>query len=90
VTSSEFLALYPEFATCGDVAITAVIAEQELTTSDTWGTQRDAVLALSVASRLSDSIAGRNARVAKAPRNLYEEKLDRIRLGHACCFMRIG
>jgi hypothetical protein len=85
MTAAEFKARYPEFATAPDAFVTAVIAEQEVMVSDSWGDRRGMVLSLSVADALSRSPKARNARInlesqSEAVENPYSAQLKTLKL----------
>jgi hypothetical protein len=63
MTAAEFKERYSEFSTAPDALVTAVIGEQDVMISDSWGDRRDYVLGLAVADVLSRSPKARNARV---------------------------
>ena len=86
MTAAEFKARYDEFSTAPDALVTAVIAEQEVMVSNSWGDRRDYVLGLAVADALSRSPKARNARVnlesqsAVSVENPYSAKLKELKL----------
>lgn len=85
MTAVEFKERYTEFSTAPDALVTAVIAEQEVMLSNSWGARRDYVLGLAVADALSRSPKARNARVnlesqSEAVENPYSAKLKELKL----------
>lgn len=91
MTRNEFIGLYPEFTSAPEPFVTVVIAECELLVSDTFGTQRLLVLALTVAARLADSPQGRAARLESGQEpSWYAVRLKNLQRANAVSGLRIG
>ena len=87
----SFLGLFPEFETCDPAAGAAMLLKAGLLVSDTWGGQRDFVLALTCAEALALSPAGRAARlVARDGTTTYGKRLESLKRAHACANRRQG
>lgn len=80
VTIAAVRARFPEFAQAppDDPTIQAVLDEVELTTSDTFADQRDAVVLLRVARALALSPWGRDSRLKDQLVTLYDQRLAEL------------
>jgi hypothetical protein len=93
MTSAAFLIIFPEFVALNaedPTLVTAALARADRRVSDSWGTRRDDVIALTTAHQLALSPWGRNARlVAKDGTTTYGEELKEWKRGHAFARNRI-
>jgi hypothetical protein len=87
-----FLVAYPEFRNAGTALLTSQLAQVEIIVSDSFGTQRDQVVYLTLADRLATSPAGRDARLTteKAPTSTYSVELERLKSANAVRAIRFG
>ena len=92
VTTASFLIAYPEFRNAGAAMLAAQLAQVEIVVSDSFGTQRDQVVMLTLADRLATSPAGRDARLTteKAPTSTYSVELERLKSANAVRAIRFG
>ena len=92
VTISTFKAAYPSFVNAGDEMLTAQLAQVELIVSDSFGDQRDQVVMLTLADRLSSMPEGRDARLTAegGPRSTYAPELERLKAANAVRAIRFG
>lgn len=92
VTVASFLVAYPTFTNAGTALLTSQLAQVELIVSDSFGTQRDQVVMLTLADRLATSPAGRDARLTteKVPTSTYSVELERLKSANAVRAIRFG
>lgn len=88
MTPAEFLERHPEFESAPTALIQKHLDDSELYTADTWGTQRDMVVALKTADSLARSPKGRNARMKDAE-TTYGHKLKRLERAHNFARFRV-
>jgi hypothetical protein len=88
MTTLSFLIRHPEFATAivsYSGLVDAALADAETAVSDSWGIQRDQVVALTAAATLAVSPFGRNARmVDEKGWSTYSKRLAELKYAHAC------
>jgi hypothetical protein len=89
-STASFLLAYPEFANAGTPLLTAALAEAELLVSDSFGTQRDSVVYLTMADALARSPSGRDAKLADDEKTVYQHTLDRLKSANAVTASRLG
>lgn len=92
VSIATFKVAYPEFTNAGDPLLTAQLAQVELVVSDSFGDQRDQVVMLTLADRLSTSPSGRDARMLTEDekRSTYSAELERLKRANAVNAVRLG
>ncbi len=88
MTGAEFVVIFPEFVALNaeDPAyVTATLARAERRVSDSWGTRRNDVVALTTANMLAAGPWGRNARLSeKDGTSTYSVELKEMKRAHAC------
>jgi hypothetical protein len=92
-STASFLLAYPEFANAGTTLLTAALADAELLVSDSFGTQRDSVVYLTMADSLSRSPSGRDAKLepgGTTAGTTYQHTLDRLKSANAVTASRLG
>ena len=92
VTVSSFKIAYPSFVNAGDTLLTAQLAQVELEVSDGFAEQRDAVVMLLLADRLSSMPEGRDARMTtdEQPTSTYRKRYDELCAAYAVNALRFG
>lgn len=92
VSVSSFKAWDPSFNNAGDLLIAAKLEEAELTTSDSFGDQRDLAVMLLTADLLATSPWGRDARMLAEDQrtSTYATRLWSLRRQNAVRALRFG
>lgn len=89
-TEADFKARYPEFGVISTPRFTALAAEADRATGDTWGSEREDIGMLTIAVMLSVSPTGRAARLDSPDQaSTYEKVLDRRKKAHAYANFRL-
>jgi hypothetical protein len=99
MTRAEFLAFHSEFSTAATALVETVLAAADLRVSDSWGTRRPEIVALTAAAALAVSPSGRQARLASeavnagriggGPSSTYAERLRELGITHAAVRSRV-
>ncbi len=93
VTIETFLISFPEFSSAGTSMLTAQLALAEvMTSSDSFGDQRDRAVQLLLADTLACSPWGRDARMVSEDQrtSTYATQLWSMRRANAVSAMRVG
>lgn len=93
VSVSSFKIAYPSFVNAGDTLLTAQLAQVELEVSDGFAEQRDAVVMLLLADRLSSMPEGRDARMLTeegGATSTYRKRYDELCAAYAVNALRFG